>query len=153
MPLGDIISGIATAIVATFHKLVDWFMTSAPKPLRVFVFMMLLITMGNIISSVILSTSFVCTSVNQIRRVTIWDGVRIFFTRLVTPVSDSDIVASSSAYTQQTKLFWVGCANKTPRPFFYNIDVLSYPLWLLLLLVIYAVPLIIKWYKAMGVVH
>lgn len=153
MVLGDILTGIATTIVATFHKVVDWFMNVAPRPIKIFVFMMLLLTLGNLISSVLLSTSFVCTSTNQLRRVTLWDGVRLFFTRIVTPLTDEEIISSSQAYTPESVTFRVACVNRSPKPFFYNINILSYPLWLLLLLLIYAIPLVIKWYKAMGVIH
>jgi len=45
----------------------------------------------------------------------------------------------------------VKCVDAKPRLLFYSIDVLSYKLWMLLLVALMGIPLILSYYRTMGV--
>jgi len=158
--IGSALAGLATTTASALTKVFDflrsiigWFLNVAPKPIRVFVFLFMLLFIANVLFGALLSTAFVCTSDNQVRKVNFFTGLKFFITGLFSDVQDSTIISESESYTPTSHIVRVACVNQAPKPFFYNINLLSYSLWILLLVLIEIMPLVIKWYKTTGIVH
>jgi len=158
--LGSALSSIgnftANALAKVFdfvRSVVSWFINVAPKPLRIFVFLFMLLFISNVLTGLILSTSFTCTSTDVVRKTTFFNGVKFAIEKMFHDVSDADILAGTTEYSSTNKMVRVVCSNETPRPYLYNINILSFPLWILILILVYFIPLVLKWYRIAGATH
>jgi len=155
--LGTITTATATAlghVIGFVKSVIGWFLDVAPRPLKVFTFIFFILFIANVIFGLLLSTSFTCTSGNTIRKVTFLNGVRFAIEKFFHEVDDQTLLDNSVAYNSETnRMIRVACSNGLPRPYFFNINILSFPLWILLSILIYGMPLIWRWYKMHGLIY
>ena len=139
-------------------RLISFFMEHAPKPLQVFVFLFLLVTIGNLFSNFFLGSSYACTSTNQLYQAeSLFEGignrVRMAFFGWTIAETDTFITNNYEHIEHEADVTNVRCVSSEPKLYFYSVDVFSYSLWLLLLILLYGAPLVIKYYRAMGALH
>lgn len=141
------------------HLVITKFLDVAPTPLKIFVFLFLIITIGNLFSNFFLGMSYACHSTAGLYRIyNIPSGLGYVFRSnlLEWSVTDRDahIVQNYDKFTGDGGMVNIQCsADDVPTLYFYAIDILSYNLWILLLILIYGTPLAIKYYKSMGALH
>jgi hypothetical protein len=172
VPILAILAAIGTALATAGGYLIDsiklvwevvWqllhgFWQNAPQVLRVFIFLFLVVSIGNLFSNFFLGSNYACTSENQLYKANnLFEGIgnRIRMTFFGWTISQSDtFITSNYNYLQQVAdVTNIRCIDAEPRLYFYSVDVFSYNLWLLLLILLYGTPLAVKYYKAMGALH
>lgn len=147
---------ILQSIVTALWQMIRTFIDVAPTALKVLVFMFLLVTVGNIFSNFFMGASYACDSANLLYQAPdmltgIIAGIRMNFLAFTIGERDSFIQSNYQQKAMQSGFTTVRCASEQPKLFFYNIEILSYRLWLLMLLLIYGAPMAFKWYQKMGV--
>ena len=159
--LAGITSQVVDALKMTFEaiwKFITMFLENAPKPLKIFLFLFLLVTVGNIFSSFFLGAKYACTNTNLLYEApSILEGIgntiRLNFFGWTISETNSFIVSNYDRVTQSGGLTNVQCVAESPKLYFYSVDVFSYNLWLLLLILLYGTPMVLGYYSKMGVLH
>lgn len=132
-------------ILAWVKSFISWFLDVAPRPLKIFLFLFFLLTIGNIIFSFIININFVCTSNNELR---VSSGgflggltfamVNIFNTSIDdydTYILDNTVQASQYDGKSAEGLFYAKCINQKPRLTLYGIDFLNFRYWVVLIVI------------------
>jgi hypothetical protein len=172
MPIGAILTAIASFFVTAGSQFIGaletiiqyvWsfiktFIEIAPKPLKVFLFLFMLLIVGNLFSRVFLGSMYACTSAgNLYQSENIFDGiannVRLNFFGWTIIEKDSFIANNYDYVSTQNSMTNIQCRDDVPSLYFYTVDVLSYNLWILVFILLYGTPLVIKYYRSMGVLH
>ncbi len=154
---GQIIDALQMTFEAIW-KLIRTFLEVAPKPLKILLFLFLLVTVGNIFSNFFLGSMYACTSTNLLYEAPnilegIGNTIRFNFFGWTIGEMDSFITLNYNRARQSGGLTNVQCANEAPKLYFYSIDIFNYYLWLLLLVLIYGTPMVWSYYSRMGVLH
>lgn len=172
MPIGAILTAIGSFFVTAGTSFVNalgqaveyiWsfiktFIDVAPKPLKVFLFMFLILFVGNLFSRIFLGSMYACTSSGNLYKADnliegIANNIRLNFFGWTVLEKDNFVLNNYDYVGTQESLSNVQCSEDVPSLYFYTVDVLSYELWLLLLVLMYGTPLAIKYYRSMGVLH
>jgi hypothetical protein len=141
------------------HSLIRVFLDVAPTPLKVFIFLFLILSVSNIFSNFFLGMRYACHSTAGLYEIgTITGGLAYAFRSNLLDWSitdrDAHITSNFEQVTGEEDMVNLRCsADDVPKLYFYEVDILSYNLWILLLILIYGTPLAIKYYKSMGALH
>jgi hypothetical protein len=151
----EVVSVISNIFQAVFSA-IQSFVQAAPTPMKMLIFLVFILTIGNIFSNFFLGMRYVCDS-NQVLYEndntieTIGAAIRLNF--IVNTIVDRDIYIQSNfqPVIRAASPTNIKCADTSPRLFFYSINILDYKLWLLLLVLIMGAPLVWAYYSKMGV--
>ncbi len=154
---GQIIDALQMTFEAIW-KLIKTFLEVAPKPLKILVFLFLLVSVGNIFSNFFLGSSYACTSTNLLYQTPnilegIGNSIRFNFFGWTIGETDSFIRLNYDRVTSSSGITNVQCVSEAPKLYFYSIDVFNYYLWLLILILLYGTPMVLGYYSKMGVLH
>lgn len=172
MPIIAILTAIGTALLNIggflgeaigmvfdgIRSVLDWFISNAPRPLQLFLFLFLLVSVGNVFSKFVIGSSYACTSTNQLYQSEsliegVGNRVRMEFFGLSETEINNLIVSNYEHIEQKADVTNVRCVGGSAKLYFYSVDLFSYNLWILLLILLYGAPLAIRYYKSMGLLH
>jgi hypothetical protein len=155
-----IASSIATAIgtfLQNVFSLFQSFVQAAPTPMKVLIFLFMILTIGNIFSNFILGATYACDSANTLYKAdNIGTTMGLSLTQGFLEMSESArneyIQTNFEQITPPSGATTVRCVDTQPKLLFFSVNVLSYTLWLFLCLALWGIPMILKYYSAMGVI-
>lgn len=138
--------------------LLQSFIQSAPMPMKIIIFLFFILSIGNVLSNFLFSTRFACDSDGILYQT---DQIGTAMTLMLknqfqdmNAIQRNNYVQSNfEPVTQRHSQTNIKCVETTPRLYFYSIDILSYNLWILILLIGFGTPLVWGYYSKMGVLH
>lgn len=154
-------SAVATAIgtfLQNVFSLFQSFVQAAPTPMKILIFLFLILTIGNLFSNFIMGATYACDSGNTLYKAdNIGTTMGLMLTQGFLEMSEADrnmyIQTNYEQISPRVGVTGVKCVDTQPRLMFYSINVLSYTLWLILVLALFGIPMILRYYKTMGVVN
>ena len=149
-----VLDWMMSALQAIF-SLLQSFIQSAPTPMKVAIFMLLLLTIANLFSSFFISIRYACNSDNVLYETEDIGSafllmVKTQFQNLDSGDTDAFINENFNHATMTPSPTYIKCVASSPRLFFYSIDIFDYRMWLLLLVLIFGAPMIWNYYSRMG---
>lgn len=157
------IGGFLTQAWDLIREVGDWirhalstFMQVAPKPLRIFIYLFLLVLIGNVFSKFVLGSQYMCDSDNRLYKAPDYitgfaQMVRLNFFEWTISERDDYIDSNYQDVNERVDFQNVKCVEQQPALFFYSIDILDFKMWLLALMLIYGAPLVWGYYSRTGV--
>ncbi len=171
-----LITAIATAISAIVGTIVDTgkavldtiigffqsvfsllssFIQSAPTPMKIAIFLFFILTFGNVFSNFFLGTRYACDGNGVLYETTdIAVAMSLMFKTQFQDLSAGErnqfVAENFDLAVNEYRPTRISCEATHPRLFFYSINLLSYRLWMYLLVIIFGVPLIWGYYSRMG---
>lgn len=148
------ISDIFQAVYSVFQS----FVQAAPTPMKVFIFLTLLLFVGNIFSNFILGMKYVCTDTDMLYETEdiitgIATGLRLNFFSWSIAERNSYIADNYNPANTKPSMTYVKCVSQSPKVYFYTVNIFDYKLWMLFLILLYGAPLVWSYYSKMGVLH
>jgi len=155
---GKAILDAIMSFLQTIFTILQSFVQSAPTPMKIFIFLFFLLTIGNIFSGFMLGIRYSCDSSNALyesddftKPLTL--ALRNQFTEMSSADRNTYIYENFNRVDPMSTPTKIKCSDAKPRLYFYSIDILSYPLWLLILVVVVGGPLIWNYYSRMGLLR
>jgi hypothetical protein len=139
----------------TAFSLLQTFIDTAPTPFKVAIFMFFLLTIGNVFSGFMLSTRYACDGNNVLYETENLGTamgliLKTQFQSIDPGERNSFILENYQMKTSSPSPTTIKCVESQPKLYFYSVNILSYSLWLLLLVIIFGTPLIWGYYTKMG---
>ena len=139
----------------TIFSLLQSFVQSAPTPMKVAIFLVFLLTIGNIFSSFFLSVRYACNGNNVLYETESIGSafllmVKTQFQGMSVADRDTFIIDNYNLKSQVASPTTIRCIDSTPKLYFYSVNIFSYKMWLLLLVLVFGAPMIWNYYSRMG---
>jgi hypothetical protein len=149
---------IIGSILQAFYTAIQTFVNAAPQPMKILMFLALLLTISNVFSNTFLGMRYACTSANKlyesadtVSAVTHW--VQLTFLGWTVANKDTFITSNYDAVTMKPSPTYIKCMDASPRLYFYSINILDYKMWLLMIVLMFGTPMVLGYYSRMGILH
>lgn len=144
------------AFLQTLFTLLQSFIQSAPTPMKIFIFLFFLLTIGNVFSGFLLGMRYACDGSNMLYETenvvpALTLGLKDIFTTQSTADRNSYIYDNYNIRDPVVSPTTIKCVDNKPKLYFYSINILSYTLWLFILVILFGVPMIWGYYSKMGI--
>lgn len=155
---GKAILDLLGVFFQSIFSLIQSFVQSAPTPMKVFIFLFFILTLGNIFSSFALTIRYACDGNGALYET---GDIGTAMMLMVKTQFQGINVGERNAYiynnydftTLKSSPTRVKCSGDTPRLYFYSVNIFDYKLWLLILVIAFGAPMIWGYYQRMGVLH
>jgi hypothetical protein len=153
----EVVSAIGSVMTGVWSAL-STFISNSPRPMKILIFMFLLVSIGNLFSNFFLGMKYACNSNDQLYEADnivtgLASAIRLNLFSFTIAETDTYIAENYERIIPDADVTTVRCEDEHAKLFFYNIDLFSYKLWLLLMILIYGAPLVWSYYSKMGVLH
>jgi hypothetical protein len=152
-----VVEAVGSVMTGVWH-MINTFISNSPRPLKILIFLFLIVTIGNLFSNFFLGMRYACDSNEQLYEsdsiiTGIASQIRLNLFSWTIGERDDYIQDNYEATESEPSMTQVGCEGTNVGFFFYNIDLFSYNLWLLIMLLVYGAPMVFGYYSKMGVLH
>jgi hypothetical protein len=143
------------SFLQTIFSMFQSFVQSAPTPMKILIFLVFILTIGNVFAGFFLGVRYACDSSNVLYESdnivpALTLGIRDLFVPLSTIDRNLYVHDNYDLNYHSASPTSIKCINSKPRLYFYSVDILSYPLWLLIIVIFFGTPLIWNYYSRMG---
>ena len=138
---------LAKEILTSLRQGFNWFLVTAPKPVRILVFFFIVLVFADTVISFFVGMGFACNTSGQLLKPeTFGSGVVLYFERMFedfensstdydTFLEEKTVIAETYGRQDARRMLYVKCFGTNPKLTVFGLDFLNYQYWVLLLLI------------------
>jgi hypothetical protein len=152
-----VVEAIASVMQGVWSVLSN-FISNAPRPLKILIFLFLIVTIGNLFSNFFLGMNYACSSTGVLYEAPsivtgIASAIQLNLFSFTVGDRNTYLANNYNVADVEVGITNVACDGSNVGLYFYTVDLFSYQLWLLVMLLLYGAPMVFSYYSRMGVLH